>query len=92
LFLIDLTLCTTASSVDAERAFSEGRWEVGHLQHNMSSQTFKAKMATGSWSKTPLLNLDDIKHIINDHITRWKGRQEEEDGDGLDINEIEGLD
>ena len=49
-------------------------------------------MATGSWSKMPLLDLNDIKHIINDHITRWKGRQEEEDGDGLDINEIEGLD
>jgi len=55
----------------------------------MSSQTFKAKMATGSWSKTPLLDLDDIKHIINDHITRQKGRQEEEDGNS---NEIEGLD
>jgi len=60
----------------------------------MSSQTFKVKMATGSWSKTPLFDLDDIKHIINDHITRQKGRQqeEEEDGNSLDIDEIEGLD
>ena len=49
-------------------------------------------MATGSWSKMPLLDLNDIKHIINDRITRRKGRQEEEDGDGVDINEIEGLD
>jgi hypothetical protein len=43
-----------ASSVDAERAFSMGRLEVNHLQHNMNSQTFKAQVAVGSWAKTPL--------------------------------------
>jgi hypothetical protein len=44
-----------ASSVDAERAFSDGRLQVNHLQHNMSGQTFKAQVALGSWSKTPLM-------------------------------------
>ena len=43
-----------ASSVDAERAFSNGRLEVNHLQHNTSPQTFKAQMAVGSWCQTPL--------------------------------------
>ncbi|TFK18499.1 hypothetical protein FA15DRAFT_603180, partial [Coprinopsis marcescibilis] len=46
--------CTfEASSVDAERAFSVGRRQVSFMQHSMSSQTFKAKMAVGSWSQAP---------------------------------------
>lgn len=47
-------LTAPASSVDAERAFSEGRLNVNHLQHNMSSNTFRAKMALGLWADTPL--------------------------------------
>jgi hypothetical protein len=41
--------------VDAERAFSGGRLQVGHLQHGMSSQTFKARVALASWVNTPFL-------------------------------------
>ncbi|KAJ7867341.1 hypothetical protein B0H14DRAFT_2256445, partial [Mycena olivaceomarginata] len=47
-----------ASSVDAERAFSGGRLQVNHLQHQTSSQTFKtfkARVALGSWVGTPLM-------------------------------------
>ncbi|KAJ7772776.1 hypothetical protein B0H14DRAFT_2402094, partial [Mycena olivaceomarginata] len=36
-----------ASSVDAERAFSGGRLQVNHLQHQTSSQAFKAPVALG---------------------------------------------
>ena len=47
---IHLTLVlSAAASTDTERAFSEGCWEVNFMQHNMSSQTFKAEMAVGSW-------------------------------------------
>ncbi|KAJ6492446.1 hypothetical protein C8R47DRAFT_925479, partial [Mycena vitilis] len=45
----------SASSVDAERAFSGGRLQVNHLQHGTSSQTFKARVALGSWLGTPLM-------------------------------------
>ena len=44
-----------ASSADAERAFSNGRLMMNHLQHQMSSRTFQAQMAVGSWVNTPLL-------------------------------------
>ncbi|KAJ7249819.1 hypothetical protein C8J57DRAFT_977385, partial [Mycena rebaudengoi] len=44
-----------AASVDAERAFSNGRLQVNHLQHQTSSQTFKARVALGSWIGTPLM-------------------------------------
>ncbi|TFK41569.1 hypothetical protein BDQ12DRAFT_599629 [Crucibulum laeve] len=43
-----------ASSVDAGCAFSSGCLQINHLQHNMSSQTFKAQMAVGSWAKSAL--------------------------------------
>lgn len=43
----------SASSVDAERAFSVGRRQVNFMQHNMASNTFKAKMALGSWHDQP---------------------------------------
>ncbi|KAJ7939157.1 hypothetical protein B0H13DRAFT_1574309, partial [Mycena leptocephala] len=42
-------------AVDAERAFSAGRLQVNHLQHQTSSQTFKARVALGSWIGTPLM-------------------------------------
>ncbi|KZS99466.1 uncharacterized protein LAESUDRAFT_628661, partial [Laetiporus sulphureus 93-53] len=45
-------LSAPASSVDAERV---GHLAVSHLQHQVSSQTFKAQMAVGSWVGTPLL-------------------------------------
>ncbi|KAJ6632378.1 hypothetical protein B0H10DRAFT_1640554, partial [Mycena sp. CBHHK59/15] len=44
-----------ASSVDAEHAFSGGRLQVNHLQHQTSMQTFKARVALGSWIGTPLM-------------------------------------
>ncbi|KAF8236911.1 hypothetical protein L208DRAFT_1217121, partial [Tricholoma matsutake] len=50
-----LDFCSApASSVDAEHAFSVGRLEVNHLQHNTSPQTFKAQVAIGSLARTPL--------------------------------------
>ncbi|KAJ7746196.1 hypothetical protein B0H14DRAFT_2406603, partial [Mycena olivaceomarginata] len=49
------SLSVLASSVDAERAFSGGRLQVNHLQHQTSSQTFMARVALGSWIRTPLM-------------------------------------
>jgi hypothetical protein len=58
-----------ATSVDAERAFSAGRLTINHLQHNMSSETFEAKMAVGSWYGTPLLpSLSDAAAIIRESM------------------------
>jgi hypothetical protein len=45
-------LSAPASSVGAERAFSAGRLQANHLQHNMSADTFRAKMALGSWASS----------------------------------------
>ncbi|KAF9218128.1 hypothetical protein BS17DRAFT_685286, partial [Gyrodon lividus] len=49
-------------------AFSCGRLQVNHLQHNMGSRSFKAKMAIGSWLQTPLLSMEHVTKIIEDEM------------------------
>ncbi|KAH7325397.1 hypothetical protein B0J17DRAFT_581568, partial [Rhizoctonia solani] len=59
----------TATSVDAERAFSAGRLTINYLQHNMSAETFEAKMVVGSWYGTPLLpDISDAATIIHESM------------------------
>jgi hypothetical protein len=61
-----LIIHSLATSVEAERAFSVGRRQVNFMQHNMSSQTFKARMAVGSWAKTPLFpGIDKVSEYID---------------------------
>ncbi|CAE6526037.1 unnamed protein product [Rhizoctonia solani] len=67
-FAIDY-LSAPASSVEVERAFSCGRLMTNHLQHQMSSETFQAKMALRSWYKTPLLrDVSELATVLGDHI------------------------
>ncbi|QRV80545.1 hAT family dimerization protein [Ceratobasidium sp. AG-Ba] len=63
-FAIDY-LSAPASSVDVERAFSCSRLMTKHIQHQMSTDTFGAKMALKSWYKTPLLpDVSDIASLL----------------------------
>ncbi|KAF5311813.1 hypothetical protein D9619_002319 [Psilocybe cf. subviscida] len=67
-------ILAAASSVDAERAFSSGRRQVNFMQHNMSSQTFKAQMAVGSWANSPLYpGLDTITNMISKQVIADEG-------------------
>lgn len=59
-----LTHILSALSVDAEHAFSGGHLQVSHLQHGISSQTFKACVALGSWVNTLLLPGDIAASIL----------------------------
>ncbi|TFK18197.1 hypothetical protein FA15DRAFT_603730 [Coprinopsis marcescibilis] len=59
-----------ASSIDAERAFSIGRRQINFMQHNMSSTSFRGKMASGSWSGTPLdPGIAAAAKVIHDSIS-----------------------
>jgi hypothetical protein len=75
--------------VDAERAFSVGRLEVNHLQHNTSPQTFKAQVAVGPWARTPLYPglLDTIK-IVEGQMRR-EGQERAGDEAEVEIDEID---
>jgi hypothetical protein len=70
---------TVASSVDAERSFSCGRLQVNHLQHNISSQSFKAKMAVGSWANTPLFPRASAEQVIRSRMRQETGEKVEID-------------
>lgn len=72
----------TASSVDAERAFSVGRLEVNHLQHSTSQQTFKSQVAVGSWAKTPLYpGLSETIKIVKKQMRGEQVEYETEEND-----------
>ncbi|KIK90922.1 hypothetical protein PAXRUDRAFT_67914, partial [Paxillus rubicundulus Ve08.2h10] len=60
-----------ASSTDTQRAFSDRRRELNFMQHNTLSQTFKAKMAVGSWDGTLLFpDIQCAVQIIEDKSHR----------------------
>ncbi|EUC55345.1 hAT family dimerization protein [Rhizoctonia solani AG-3 Rhs1AP] len=67
-FAIDY-LSAPASSVEVERAFSCGHLMTNHLQHQMSPETFQAKMALRSWYKTPLLwDVSELATVLGDSV------------------------
>jgi hypothetical protein len=60
----------TTSSANGECSFLAVR-AVNHLQHGVSSQTFKAQVPAGSWIDSLWLpNSDATADILESHITR----------------------
>ncbi|KAI5823656.1 hypothetical protein K523DRAFT_254753, partial [Schizophyllum commune Tattone D] len=51
-----------ATTVDVERAFSEGQREVNFMQTSMSHDTFNASMVVGALAKLPSF---DIKRAVD---------------------------
>jgi hypothetical protein len=63
-----LTSCS-ATSVEAERQFSTGRRSMNFMQHNMLHDTFRARMALGSWDNTPMFpGFEAAAHIIDSYM------------------------
>ncbi|KAJ7793725.1 hypothetical protein B0H13DRAFT_1675496, partial [Mycena leptocephala] len=61
----------SATSVDSERSFSDGRRKLGFMQHNTADQTFRSSMAVGSWDGTPLFpSLDPAIKILHAAMER----------------------
>ncbi|KAK7037089.1 hypothetical protein R3P38DRAFT_2516794, partial [Favolaschia claudopus] len=56
------------TSVDSERAFSEGRNQIAWNQHSMSSQAFRAQMSLASWSDAPFFDLQATVAALNRQI------------------------
>lgn len=69
-------LSAPASSVDAERAFSSGRLMVNHLQHNMSSDSFRAQVAIGSWARAGQLpDYPALYTALKDGVSRGSSNE-----------------
>jgi hypothetical protein len=61
-----------ATSVEAERVFSEGRNQVQWNQESLSSQTFRAEMSMGAWTKAPWFNIDRAVQLIASRSSRLR--------------------
>ncbi|KAL1673130.1 hypothetical protein EV122DRAFT_223302, partial [Schizophyllum commune] len=53
-----------ATTVDVERAFSEGRREVNFMQTQMCHDTFNASMVVGSLARLPSFDLKKAIGIL----------------------------
>ncbi len=53
----------TASSVEVERAFSQGRLLITHVRNRLTGQTARALMCLGSWSLLGLIHSEDIDRV-----------------------------
>ncbi|KAL1698214.1 hypothetical protein EV121DRAFT_181810, partial [Schizophyllum commune] len=54
----------SATTVDVERAFSEGRREVNFMQTQMSHDTLKASMVVGSLARAPDFDVNRAVEIL----------------------------
>ncbi|KAL1713075.1 hypothetical protein EV715DRAFT_212391, partial [Schizophyllum commune] len=83
-----------ATSIDAERAFSEGRRQVNFMQHRMSHDTFKSVMALGSWTTAPFFDLNTAIEVLGQAVARRRAGEgqdsESEDGEEDDDDELAG--
>ena len=50
----------SATSVDVERVFSQGRILISHVRNRLSSQTIRALLCLGKWSKLGFIKTTDI--------------------------------
>jgi hypothetical protein len=63
------TKSIVATSIESERQFSTGRRAMNFMQHTMSHDTFRARMALGSWDDTPLFpDFEAAVSIIETHM------------------------
>ena len=55
-----LTVKFTATSTDVERVFSRGRLLLSHVRNRLSSQSIRALMCLGNWSRLGLVKDKDV--------------------------------
>lgn len=54
----------TATSVDVERTFSQGRLVLSHVRSRLSVQSTRALLCLAGWSKMGLVKDEDIKSAV----------------------------
>lgn len=78
----------SATSVDVERVFSQGRILLSHLRSRLSVQSTRALMCLGEWSKRGYVKDNDILSVLKTYPPLSSGEKEEplaEDWDHIDI-------
>ena len=65
----------SATSVDVERTFSQGRLVLSHVRSRLSVQSTRALLCLGEWSAMGLVNDDDVKSAAT--LPEVKGEEDE---------------
>ena len=79
----------TATSVEAERAFSRGRLTVSRLRHSLSDASVRASTLLGSWASIPALVPEtDVVNLIRELSDRRRTAKvkSKDDGDVIDVD------
>jgi len=61
-----------ASTVNVERTFSQGRIVLSHIRNCLSSQSTRALMCVGAWSRLGLVKNKDILGVLGDEVKEEK--------------------
>ena len=57
-----------ATTVEVERTFSQGRLVLPHVRNRLSSQSTRALMCVGNWSRLGLVKVKDILPVLGDEL------------------------
>lgn len=68
-------ICLTATSVDVERIFSQGRLLLLHVRSRLSVQSTHALLCVGAWSLLGYIKDEDVKATTV--MPEVKGEEEE---------------
>nr|GAT43270.1 predicted protein [Mycena chlorophos] len=72
-----LAFCSApATSVDMERAFSEGRNMCAWNQRSMSSQTFREQISVAAWYDAPFFDMGIAEQIIREKSRPLRGPED----------------
>lgn len=68
-------ICLTATSVDVEQIFSQGRLLLSHVRSRLSVQSTRALLCVGAWSLLGYIKDEDVKAATV--MPEVKGEEEE---------------
>jgi hypothetical protein len=57
-----------ATTVEVERTFSQGRLVLPHIRNRLSSQSTRALMCVGNWSRLGLVKGNDILPVLGNEL------------------------
>nr|GAT43317.1 predicted protein [Mycena chlorophos] len=74
-------LLIPATSISVERLFSRGRLILNHTRSQLSSESIRALMCLGQWSKLDLVRTEDVLRVVEaDDVPDDEDEPELEDG------------
>ena len=82
---------TTATSVEAERAFSRGRLTISRLRHSLSDASVRASTLLGFWASIPALVPEtDVVNLIRELSDRQRAAKgKAKDNGALDVIDVD---